>query len=65
MNKTLGEIKDEILTAVSNLHIAFMGDNRNEITQAQSAYDKMVLEYGSNVVAEVVKFYNETVIKKA
>ena len=65
MNKTLGEIKDEILTAVSNLHVAFMGDNRNEINEAQSAYDKMVREYGSNVVSEVVKFYNETVIRKA
>ena len=65
MNNTLGEIKDEILTAVRNLHIAFMGDNRNEITQAQAVYDKMVLVYGQETVALVQKFYNEEIIAKA
>ena len=65
MNKTLGEIHDELMAVVRDLHIAFMGDDRSEITAAEKAYAKAQETYGKETVAVVQKYYNETVIAKA
>jgi len=65
MNKTLGEIHDEIYKAVSDLHVAFMGDDRNEINEAQKKYDEMISIHGKPAVQLLVDYYNENVIGKA
>ncbi len=65
MEKTLGQISDEILNAVRNLHVSFMGDDRNEINHAQGEFDKMIRVYGKPAVDVAVKYYNENVIAKA
>ena len=65
MDKTLGQINEEIFSAVKNFHIASMGDDRREIDDAQAEYAGMISIYGKEVVQLVVDFYNETVIRKA
>jgi uncharacterized protein YbcI len=65
MNKTLGQIHDEIYKSVSDLHTAFMGDDRDEINQAQKKYDEMISVHGKGAVQLLVDYYNENVIRKA
>jgi hypothetical protein len=65
MNKTIGEIKDELMVVVSNLHIAYMGDNRNEINDAEKAYATAKETYGVSLVKLVQDYYNAEVIAKA
>jgi hypothetical protein len=65
MNETLGQVKDSIYNAVKNFHIASMGDDRNEIDNAQAEYAGMISIYGKEAVQLVVDYYNENVIRKA
>lgn len=65
MNNTLGQITDEIYNAVSKYHTASMGDDRREIDEAEAVYLAMITIYGKEAVANVVEYYNETVIRKA
>jgi predicted lipid-binding transport protein (Tim44 family) len=65
MNKTLGEIHDELFEIVQALHIAYMGDDRNEINEAEKAYANAQEIYGKETVAIIQKYYNEEVIAKA
>jgi hypothetical protein len=65
MNNTLGQIKDEIYKAVSAYHTATMGDDRQEIDNAQAEYAGMIAIYGKDAVQLVVDYYNENVIRKA
>ena len=65
MNKTLGEIHDELLTIVRKLHVAYMGDDRDEINRAEKAYANAQEIYGKEAVALIQKYYNEEVIAKA
>jgi hypothetical protein len=65
MDKTLGQITDEIYNAVKNFHTASMGNDRKEIENAQAEYAGMISIYGTKAVADVVEFYNETVIRRA
>lgn len=65
MEKNLGQIKDEIFTAVKNFHIASMGDDSREIETAQAAYAGMIAIYGKEAVQLVVDDYNENVIGMA
>jgi len=58
-------MNEEIYKAVSNYHIATMGDDRQEIEDAQQEYEMMRLVYGDDAVQEVVDYYNENVIRKA
>jgi hypothetical protein len=65
MDKTLGQINDEIFAAVKNFHIASMGNDSREIETAQAEYAGMISIYGKETVQLVVDFYNDTVIGKA
>jgi hypothetical protein len=65
MEQTLGQITDEIYNAVKNYHIASMGNDSREIADAQAEYAGMISIYGAKAVANVVEYYNETVIRKA
>lgn len=65
MNKTLGQITDEIYNAVKNFHIASMGNDSREIENAQAEYAGMISIYGKDAVQLVVDDYNENVIGKA
>jgi hypothetical protein len=58
-------MNEEIYKAVSNYHIATMGDDRQEIEDAQQEYEMMRLVYGDDAVQDVVDYYNENVIRKA
>jgi inhibitor of KinA sporulation pathway (predicted exonuclease) len=58
-------MNEEIYKAVSNYHIATMGDDRQEIEDAQQEYEMMKLVYGVDAVQEAVDYYNENVIRKA
>jgi hypothetical protein len=42
-----------------------MGDDRQEIDNAQAEYAGMISIYGKQAVADVVEYYNENVIRKA
>lgn len=53
---------NEIFEIVRNLHVAYMGDNRNEIQKAEIAYKNAQEQFGKDVVANVQKQYNEEVI---
>jgi hypothetical protein len=64
-NYSVGVILDEIREAVSAYHIASMGDDRQEIDNAQAAYAGMIAIYGKETVQLVVDDYNENVIRKA
>ena len=65
MNETLGQITDSIRNAVANFHIASMGDDRQEINEAEAEYLAMITLYGKDAVQLVVDDYNENVIGKA
>jgi predicted lipid-binding transport protein (Tim44 family) len=65
MNKTLGEIHDELFEIVQALHVAYMGDDRSEINFAEKAYANAQEIYGKETVAIIQKYYNEEVIAKA
>lgn len=65
MNETLGQVKDSIYNAVKNFHIASMGDDRQEIDNAQAEYLAMITIYGKDAVQLVVDDYNENVIGRA
>lgn len=65
MDKTLGQIQDEIYQAVSAYHTATMGDDRQEIDEAEALYRGMISIYGKETVQLVVDYYNENVIGKA
>jgi inhibitor of KinA sporulation pathway (predicted exonuclease) len=58
-------MNEEIYKAVSNYHIATMGDDRQEIEDAQQEYELMKLVHGVDAVQEAVDYYNENVIRKA
>jgi hypothetical protein len=55
----------EIYQAVSAVHIAYQGDNRQEINEADKELEMMKLVYGEQAVQEVQDYYNENVIRKA
>ena len=61
----LGQIRDDIYSAVERFHIASMGDDRREIDEAEATYRAMITLYGKETVQLVVDFYNENVIRKA
>lgn len=65
MDKTIGQVKDEVFEVVRNLHIAFMGDDRNEINRAENAYALAKETYGESLVKLVQDYYNAEVIGKA
>lgn len=65
MEKTLGQVKDEVFEVVRNLHVAFMGDDRNEINRAEKAYALAQETYGESLVKLVQDYYNAEVIGKA
>ena len=58
-------MNQEIYKAVSAYHTANQGDNRQEINEAEKAYEMMKLVHGEKAVLEVMEYYNETVIRKA
>jgi hypothetical protein len=64
-NYSVGVILDEIREVVKNYHVASMGDDRQEIDNAQAAYAGMISIYGKETVQLVVDDYNENVIRKA
>lgn len=62
---TLGQITDEIYKVVSNYHIASMGNDSREIAEASDEYQRVIKVYGTKAVGEVVRYYNENVIRKS
>ena len=65
MEQTIGQAYDDILEAVSEYHIASMGDDSREIALAEKEYQRVIREYGSAAVSTVVHYYNENIIGKA
>ena len=55
----------EIYQAVSAVNVAYQGDNRQEINEADKELEMMKLVYGEQAVQEVQDYYNENVIRKA
>ena len=58
-------MNQEIYKAVSDYHTATMGDDRQEIEDAEQEYELMKLVHGVEAVQEVMNYYNENVIRKA
>lgn len=58
-------MKDEIFEVVRNLHVAYMGDDRREITQAEANYAKAQETFGKATVQVVQDYYNTEIIGKA
>jgi hypothetical protein len=65
MDKTIGQVKDEVFEIVRSLHVAYMGDNRNEINACEKAYKQAQETYGESLVKLVQDYYNAEVIGKA
>lgn len=65
MEKTLGQIQDELFEVVRGLHIAYMGDDRSEINFAEKEYELAKETYGSEMVQLVQDYYNTEIIGKA
>jgi hypothetical protein len=55
----------EIYQAVSAVHIAYQGDDRREIDEADKELDMMKLIYSEKEIQDVIDYYNENVIRKA
>ncbi len=58
-------MNNDLIKVISNYHTALMGDDRNEINEAEKAYSLAQKTYGVEAITTAVKYYNENVINKA
>jgi hypothetical protein len=58
-------MNQEIYKAVSAVHIAYQGDDRREINEADKKLEMMKLIYSEKEIQDVIDYYNENVIRKA
>jgi hypothetical protein len=58
------KLNQEIYKIVSDYHTATQGSYDEEMAM-KKIYDQAKLTYGEQAVLEVVKYYNENVIRKA
>ena len=58
-------LNQEIYTIVRDYHISTQGDSYQEEKENEKLFEQAKITYGEKAVLDVVKWYNENVIRKA